>query len=147
MEGNEIGSYLKKIHNHLERGKNSDLKRYGLTGTQLEALLYLRQKGGKTGTLSEMAQFFDVKHTSILHVVKLLEKKGLIARAEKKPGSRLREIRLTENGYMLTEEMERIKSEVDGIMLTGMSCEERAVLQRLLAKLYRNLKEGDWNGR
>ena len=39
MEGNEIGSYLKKIHNHLERGKNSDLKRYGLTGTQLEALL------------------------------------------------------------------------------------------------------------
>ena len=147
MAGNEIGSYLKKIHNHLERGKNSDLKRYGLTGTQLEALLYLRQKGGKTGTLSEMAQFFDVKHTSILHVVKLLEKKGLIARAEKKPGSRLREIRLTENGYMLTEEMERIKSEVDGIMLTGMSCEERAVLQRLLAKLYRNLKEGDWNGR
>ena len=147
MEGNEIGSYLKKIHNHLERGKNSDLKRYGLTGTQLEALLYLRQKGGKTGTLSEMAQFFDVKHTSILHVVKLLEKKGLIARAEKKPGSRLREIRLTENGYMLTEEMERIKSEVDGIMLTGMSCGERAVLQRLLAKLYRNLKEGDWNGR
>lgn len=147
MEGNEIGSYLKKIHNHLERGKNSDLKRYGLTGTQLEALLYLRQKGGKTGTLSEMAQFFDVKHTSILHVVKLLEKKGLIARAEKKPGSRLREIRLTENGYMLTEEMERIKSEVDGIMLTGMSCEERAVLQRLLAKLYRNLKEGEWNGR
>ena len=147
MEGNEIGSYLKKIHYHLERGKNSDLKRYGLTGTQLEALLYLRQKGGKTGTLSEMAQFFDVKHTSILHVVKLLEKKGLIARAEKKPGSRLREIRLTENGYMLTEEMERIKSEVDGIMLTGMSCEERAVLQRLLAKLYRNLKEGDWNGR
>lgn len=147
MEGNEIGSYLKKIHNHLERGKNSDLKRYSLTGTQLEALLYLRQKGEKTGTLSEMAQFFDVKHTSILHVVKLLEKKGLIARAEKKPGSRLREIRLTESGHMLMEEMERIKSEVDGIMLTGMSCEERAVLQRLLAKLYRNLKEGDWNGR
>ncbi len=147
MDENEIVRYLKKIHNHLERGKNRDLKRYGLTGTQLEALQYLCRKQERMGTLSEMALFFDVKHTSILHVVKLLEKKGLIARAEKKPGSRLREIRLTESGLKLVEEMERIKSRIDSIMFAGMICEEREMLQRLLEKLYQNLKEGDCNGR
>ena len=41
MFTSEVGMYLKKIGNHLERGKNRRLKTLGLTGTQMEMMEYL----------------------------------------------------------------------------------------------------------
>ena len=35
---NEIGCYLKKIHNQLENDFNRKFKKYGLTSTQLDVL-------------------------------------------------------------------------------------------------------------
>ena len=40
---NEIGCYLKKIHNQLENDFNRKFKKYGLTSTQLDVLEYLAQ--------------------------------------------------------------------------------------------------------
>ena len=37
----ELRYYFKKIHNQLEAGFNRKYKKYGLTSTQLDVLLYL----------------------------------------------------------------------------------------------------------
>ncbi|MCI8946133.1 MAG: MarR family transcriptional regulator [Lachnospiraceae bacterium] len=142
MSGNEVGRNFKKINILLERGRNHDLKLWGLTGTQMEIMEYLHDRNGEECVLSNIAAFFDVKHTSVLHVVKILEKKGLIGREEKQ-GGRLRRIYLTAAGKALMQETDRKKSRVDRTMLAGMTEAECMTLQRLLEKIYRNLKAGE----
>lgn len=142
MSGDEVGRHFKKINILLERGRNYDLKRIGLTGTQMEILEYLHDRNGEECALTGIAAFFDVKHTSVLHVVKLLEKKGLIGREEKQ-GGRLRRMYLTAAGEALMQETDRKKSRVNRIMLAGMTEAECVTLQRLLEKIYRNLKQGE----
>ncbi len=143
LHEHNVGLHLKKISNLLERGKNHDLKLYGLTGTQMEVLEYLHDRPAGERTVTGIAAFFDVKHTSVLHVVKVLEKKQLISREEKQQGSRLRQIVLTQTGEGLMQEIDRCKSEAERVMLLGMTEEEQQTLLRLLERLYRNLKYGE----
>ena len=76
----ELRCIFKKIYNQLETGFNKAYKKYGLTSTQLDILLYLSEKSGTDSTLTDIAAHFGVKHTSVIHVLKVLEKKGFIRR-------------------------------------------------------------------
>ncbi|WWR14982.1 MarR family transcriptional regulator [Lachnospiraceae bacterium JLR.KK008] len=136
---------IKRIHNQLERGKNRNLKVHGLTGTQLDILEYLYYGDGKRCTLAGIAAFFDVKHTSVLHVVKILEKKELVVREEKRPGSRAGQIFLTGKGREIMQEIDAKKSLVQKIMIQGITETEQEVLCGLLQRVYHNLKQAEQN--
>lgn len=96
----ELRYYFKKIHNQLEAGFNRKYKKYGLTSTQLDVLLYLSKNSHEENTLTDLAAHFNVKHTSVIHVQRILEKKGLICKSAVS-GTRSRPIRLTDRGNSL----------------------------------------------
>lgn len=141
MFTSEVGMYLKKIGNHLERGKNRRLKTLGLTGTQMEMMEYLYYQNQEKCGISDIAAYFDVKHTSVIHVIKLLEKKELVVREDRKQGCRSRQICLTAEGERIMKEMALGKLRIDRILMKGMTEEEKQILQRLLRQAYENLKD------
>lgn len=140
---NEPKLYFKKIHNQLEAGFNKEYKKYGLTSTQLDVLMYLSQETDRECTLSDIAAHFDVKHTSVIHVLKLLEQKGFICKSEIQ-GARAKPILLTDSGRQLGEQLAseiRQKSPLlDEIMFAGLSEDDRQLLDKMLEQIYRNLK-------
>ena len=140
---NEPKLYFKKIHNQLEAGFNKEYKKYGLTSTQLDVLMYLSQETDRECTLSDIAAHFDVKHTSVIHVLKLLEQKGFICKSEIQ-GARAKPILLTDSGRQLGEQLAseiRQKSPLlDEIMFAGLSEADRQLLDKMLEQIYRNLK-------
>ncbi|MBD5523926.1 MAG: MarR family transcriptional regulator [Lachnospiraceae bacterium] len=140
---NEPKLYFKKIHNQLEAGFNKEYKKYGLTSTQLDVLMYLSQETDRECTLSDIAAHFDVKHTSVIHVLKLLEQKGFICKSEIQ-GARAKPILLTDSGRQLGEQLSseiRQKSPLlDEIMFAGLSEDDRQLLDKMLEQIYRNLK-------
>ncbi len=135
--------YFKKIHNQLEAGFNQKYKKYGLTSTQLDVLLYLSQGAGRECTLSDIAAYFDVRHTSVIHVLKILEKKGFICKRTAQ-GARSRPIVLTDNGKMLgkqfTCELKKESPLLDEIMFAGLSEDDQQLLEKMLSQIYKNLK-------
>lgn len=135
--------YFKKIHNQLEAGFNKEYKKYGLTSTQLDVLMYLSQETGGEATLSDIAAHFDVKHTSVIHVLKLLEQKGFICKSEIS-GTRARPILLTDSGRQLGEqlasEIRQKGPRLDQIMFAGLSEADRHHLDQMLEQIYQNLK-------
>ncbi|MCI8775008.1 MAG: MarR family transcriptional regulator [Lachnospiraceae bacterium] len=139
----ELRIYFKKIHNQLEAGFNKEFKKHGLTSTQLDVLLYLSRENGRENTLSDIAAHFDVKHTSVIHVLKLLEQKGFI-RKSTAAGTRSKPILLTDSGKQLGEqlilEMEQKSPLLDEIMFAGLSEDDKQVLKKMLHQIYQNLK-------
>lgn len=136
----QTGIYLKKIQLALERGRNRILKKYDLTAPQMDTLVYLAMHEDSENTLSAIAEYFGVKHTSTIHVLKLLEKKGFIYREE--TGSRTKQIFLTEKGQSVLEEDKKAVDYVDGVMLGGLTPEEQKELDCYLKRIYENLKQG-----
>lgn len=138
-----IKGYFKKIHNQLEAGFNKEYKKYGLTSTQLDVLLYLSQKADSESTLSDIAAFFGVRHTSVIHVLKLLEKKDLICKNTAQIG-RAKPILLTESGRQLSTQliskMEQKGPLLDEIMFAGLSEADKQLLAKMLRQIYRNLQ-------
>ena len=116
--------YFKKIHNQLETGFTKAYKEYGLTSTQLDILLYLSENPAGENTLTDIASHFGVKHTSVIHVLKLLEKKGLI-RKNPVQGTRAKPILLTDKGESLCRQiiskMERQDPLLDQKLATPIS--------------------------
>lgn len=139
----ELKVYFKIIHNQLEAGFNKKYRKYGLTSTQLDVLLYLSQEPDCENTLSDIAAHFDVKHTSVIHVLKILERKGLICKSPVQ-GTRSKSILLTDSGRQLgnqlISEMEKKGPLLDAIMFAGLSEEEQQLLEKMLCQIYNNLK-------
>ena len=77
----KIKYYLKKIHNQLESSFTHKLRSYGLTCTQFDMLAYLSKEPDHAHTLTDISAHFGVKHTSAIHVLKILEKNGFIYKA------------------------------------------------------------------
>ena len=140
---NELNSYFKKIYNQLEASFNKKYKKYGLTSTQLDILLYLTQEPNREITLSDIAAHFGVRHTSVIHVLKLLEQKGFI-RKTTVLGTRAKPILLTENGSQLGQqlisEIRQKEPSLDEIMFAGLSETEKKLLEKMLRQIYENLK-------
>ncbi|MDO5783600.1 MAG: MarR family transcriptional regulator [Eubacteriales bacterium] len=140
MDGN-FGYYMKKISNQLDAGWNAALKSMGITGTQLRMLEYLYECTEETSSVSHISAYFGVKHTSVLHVLRLLEDKGYIVRGQAEKGRRSRPIRLTDSGIALVQRNENNTEIVDGIMFAGMTAQERQELLRLLKQVNDNLEK------
>lgn len=137
---NDTGFYLKKVMLRMTRNRNMALKKDNLTGPQMDIMEYISEHDAEECTVCHIAQSFDVKHTSVIHVLKLLEEKELIGRKQSEGGAHSRTIYLTEKAEkIMTAKREAIKR-VDGQMLEGFSQEEKERLGEYLKRLYVNLE-------
>lgn len=139
----ELKLYFKKIHNQLESGFTKAFQKYGLTSTQQDILLYLYWNANVKVALTDIAAHFGVRHTSVIHVLKLLEKKDLICRSAAQ-GARSKPILLTESGAELCGRLDQeIKLKdplLDEVMFAGLSENDRQHLEKMLRQIYRNLE-------
>ena len=134
----EINRYLKKIHNGFERGRCRALRKYDITGTQMDLLEYLYYSKEENNSQSEIAAFFGVQHTSVIHVIKVLESKMLIYR-EEQDGKR-KPIHLTEQGRRVMEDIDQHKMHKDEMLYQGFTEEELQTLLQLLRRMYYNME-------
>lgn len=140
---NQIGLYLKKIHILLERRRNYEYRDCNLTSTQIDILEYLYFHKGDQNTLSGIAAFFGVKHTSVIHVLKILEKKELIRREEPPADSRRKAILLTQKGFTAMKNHLGSHAEHESLLCAGIPETDLEILERSLLKIYSNLRQNE----
>lgn len=133
------GYFIKKISNKMEASWNAALKSMNVTGTQLHVMEYIYHNPEKSLT-ADISEFFGVKHTSTLHVLRALEKKQYIYHEEAEKG-RGRPIRLTEQGIALVKHNESGAELFIQTMFAGMDDKDKQTLLCLLKQVDHNLEE------
>lgn len=139
----ELKFYFKKIHHQLESGLNQALRKYGLTSTQYDVLAYLSRHAERPCTLTDIAAFFGVRHTSIIHVLKLLEQKGFIRR-DTSGGTRSKPVVLTDCAASLISDISHKGVLVNACMFRGIPDEEVQLLEKILKQITANLESDDF---
>lgn len=135
----ELKCYFKMIHHQLEANFNNAYKKYGLTATQFDVLMYLSQESESRNSLTDIAAHFGVRHTSVIHVLKILDKKGFI-RKNTAPDKRTKPILLTDSAGRLISEIRQKSPRLDEIMFAGLSESDKLQLEKMLLQIHVNLE-------
>lgn len=138
QDDNRVGAWLQVVKRKIELYGNRLLSDTDITVMQLRVMKYLRTHPEES-QIADISEFFDVTHTSVIHVVNALEEKGYVYR-EPIRRSRGKKILLTDSGKALAEENEHRIDCLEDIMLEGFSDEDRQQLVDMLKKIDQNLE-------
>ena len=110
-----IGQLIKQISSVLIRDMNKRLKAYDITFSQLQVLLILKESNNKM-CQKEIAEILKVTHTSLLDVLKILERKELIEKNISQENAKYNELSLTIKGREIIEHLDIGKDRTQEMM-------------------------------
>lgn len=139
-EGN-IGFLLKVITDKLRVRADADFKQYGLTFTQSRVMAFLNRKGGQA-TQKEIEVFLEVAHPTVVGVVSRMEQNGFVRTWFDPEDKRNKIVALTTIADTVGIHLDEAAQEQDQKLMTGLSEEEKAELERMLRIIYQNVEEG-----
>ena len=119
---------------------NHELEAFSLTGAQLAVLTYLQLRGEEKTTIRDIQQRFIISHPTAAGLVKRLEQKGFVRTFTDPADRRARIVRLEPSFCSAFIENTRTISEMDEVLMKGLSPEERDQLCSLLRRVYSNIK-------
>ncbi|WP_407309441.1 MarR family winged helix-turn-helix transcriptional regulator [Desulfosporosinus sp. SB140] len=121
---------------------DSKLIPYDITNQQARLLGYLDKqlKQGHEIVQKDLERTIKLRGSSITSLLQGLERKGFIIRNTGSKDGRTKQIRITEKGNALIDEVETTFQDVETLLLKGMSDEEKEIYQKLLKVSYDNFK-------
>ena len=129
-----------KMRRMLEHASQELMQSSGLRHVELEILFYLSYSGA-SDTARDIS---EAKHLSKAHISKSvdnLRRTGCITMKEDAFDRRCLHLGLTAKGRLLAADYERVMSGTVDRMMSGVTLEERAGMQSVLAKIRHNLDE------
>jgi len=114
------------------------LKQYALSIQQFQVLRSLRVLDGNPADLLTLQAQMVSKNSNTTRLVKKLRLKGLITRVQSEENRRKVEIRITEAGLNLLDEIDVVHSEFENDITGNLTKEEIITLNTLLKKIREN---------
>lgn len=129
-----------KMRRMLEHASQELMQTSGLRHVELEILFYLSYSG-QSNTARDIS---EAKHLSKAHISKSvdnLRRTGCITLTEDASDRRCLHLALTEKGRSLARSYDKVMSGAVDRLMSGVTPEERAGMQRVLDKIRHNLDE------
>ena len=136
----DIGYELKILSKNLETHLTKRLKKDDITSAQFHILLFLSGQSGKRVSQKEICDCLDLKHTTVIGLLKRMGEKGLVVSETNADNARYKDVYLTEKGMRRAAALDENRILVDKQLLDGFSQEEKAEFNRLLLKLKHNIE-------
>ncbi len=136
----DIGFLLKQIGNRLEKNRNLRLREFDVTGAQMDFLLFLYQHREGQISQKDISDYFGICHTSVIDIMKNLERKGFIRREVNPDNARYRCVSLTEKGEAVITSLGTLIDEVEAALLAGFTAVEIDALSCYLQRIYENVE-------
>ena len=134
-----IGFYFKRIDEIMSMAANAHLKKYDITCSQANILFYMLEKGKNVVMQKEIEQEFGLRHSTIIGLLKRMEKNNFV-RVEVNPEDhRCRQVILFDKAFELGSEMKEHRKYMDSLITGALNDEEEKELKKLLTKVYEHM--------
>lgn len=122
-------------------GTASQFRALGLSIPAARALITLYECGTET-TIGTLARTTSIELSTMSHIVRRLEAKGLVNRERQSLDHRVVHATLTEAGRMVGQQCRDASLEHERLLLGNISGEDQGKLKDLLARVYENARGG-----
>lgn len=138
-----IGQLIKQISNILINDLNKKLKDYNITFSQLQVLLVIKESNNKI-CQKEIADILKIKHTSVIDILKILERKQLVKKNTREDNVKYNELSLTIKAKRIIDNLDLGKDKTQEMMASTLgycSVEEmlskfKEVLEKLEGRIW-----------
>jgi len=137
---NDIGLLIKLIHDSIGTIVNTKLKEDNITISQLQLLSFLLNRKGKETSIREIEDFFHVKHTTVIGLVKRMESKDFIFSFINSNDKRIRNVEITKLGELVIKNADEKKENFEKQYMEGLTLHEKENLINSLVKINSNLQ-------
>ena len=130
---------IKTVADKNSAAADADLKRHGLTFSQLRVLGYLHDKGG-AAPQRDIQRHMEVSHPTVVGIVGRLEKNGFVVTYTDEGDRRNKIVRMTVKAGRLGDELETGRQKSAAELTRGLTEDEIGELGRLLRILAKNVE-------
>lgn len=141
MENFIIGKLIKQLHIALENNFNKFSKKYKLTSSQMDILIFLLHNENKIVNQRDIENFLSLSNPTIAGTLLRLEKKVFIIRKISSKDKRYKEIYLTDKSRELKDIIFKYIRDNDNKMFSNMSEEEKENLKNIITKILNNIQK------
>ena len=128
-----------KIGNKLNNMRTDDLKKYGITASQSETLLYF--EGHQNATITELKEYLQISHQAARNIVERLKGKNLLITTTSKTDARANIVLLTDKGRELCRELKNNGTNIGTQIMSSLSSSEKKELLRMLTLISDNMQK------
>ncbi len=139
----EIGFYLKKIFQTMEKDLNKDLENIDLTSTQAHVLIYLYKNKNNIINQRDIERKFELTNPTVNGILNRLENKGFIKRVVSDIDARNKEISLTDKSISLINAMKKSAKKMEDKMIAGISKDDLNVFYKVIKQIADNVQGGN----
>lgn len=139
----EIGFYLKKIFQMMEKNLNKDLEDIDLTGMQAHVLIYLYKNRKNIINQRDIEREFELTNPTVNGILNRLENKRFIKRVVSLNDARNKEIMITDKSISLIVEMKKKAKNMENKMTLGITKEELDTFYQVIKKMFNNVQGGN----
>lgn len=141
VSGCDFAYYFKRIHEAFVLDSNRNLKKVGLTSSQMDILIYLFLNEGKTITQRDIEKYFGLTHSTVIGILKRLAEKEYIYVNTDENDRRQRIVNLDKKSFKVKEDFLIEREKRINRFKDKLTKEEADTLINLLGKVYSVLKE------
>ena len=134
----DINDYFREITQNIYTKVEEKLAKYGLVKGQAQLLLIIRDN--EDCTQKDLANYFNVKYSSMSERLNKLEALGYIERIQDGDNLKYKRIVITAEGKTAAVQCRRILKDIDNKLYEGLSAKEVAQFEKILIRMVENSK-------
>ncbi len=133
----DVNDYFREITQGIYAQSEAKLEKYGLVKGQAQLLSVIRQSEGCTQ--KDLAEFFNVKYSSMSQRINKLESLGYVTRVHEDGNFKNNRIYITKEGKLAATQCKRILAEVEKKLYKGISKKDVQTFEGILIKMINNI--------
>lgn len=138
-ENKGVGFYMKKINDYIMMDANEHLKSQDLTYSQMHILIYIAKSPEQTVPQKEIEHFFQLRHPTVVGLLKRMEKKGLLSVTCNPTDRRSNCISLLPKAESILKNAQEGRQRVDWLLTKDLNDTQKTELKQLLEIIYRGM--------
>ncbi len=135
MQKETYGIFIHQIHNTLEKSMNNQLRKKGLTLSQMNVLLTLVSVPEKRLSFKELEKRLTLAQSTTAGLISRLEQKGLVAVLGDKDDKRVKYVEITALGIKYCEDAKLEMDDTEEKLVSCLTETERKTFLSLLKKV------------
>lgn len=129
------GIFIHQIHNTIEKSVNNQLRKKGLTLSQMNVLIALVSVSEKKLSFKELEKRLTLAQSTTAGLISRLEQKGLVFVLGDKGDKRIKYVEITALGIKYCEAAKLEMNDTEEKLVAGLSETERKTFLSLLKKV------------
>ena len=132
----DINDYFREITQNIYLQVENKLTKYGLVKGQAQLLLIIKDNDGCSQ--KELANYFNVKYSSMSQRINRLEQLGYVTRMHENNNFKYNKIYITREGKQAATQCRRILNDIEKNIFKDITKREQTIFENMLIKMLEN---------